>query len=76
MYNQTKGKGTWKFNNSLLHDKEYVSCIKKCIRETVNEYSLPCIDDIEEDYFLVNPHTFGELLKCKIKGNTIPYSSF
>ena len=28
-YNQTKGRGTWKFNNSLLHDKEYVSKVKK-----------------------------------------------
>ena len=35
-YNQTKGKGTWKFNNSLLHDKDYVIEIKKCINDTVN----------------------------------------
>ena len=29
LYSQKRGRGTWKFNNSLLHDKDYVSEIKK-----------------------------------------------
>ena len=53
-----------------------MSGIKKCIRETVKENSLPFIDDTEEDYFSVKPHTFWELFKCKITGNKITYSSF
>lgn len=73
-YNQSKGKGTWKFNNSLLHDKNYVTEIKKCIYETVNQYSIP---GVEEDLELsVNPHIFWEMLKCMIRGKTISYSSY
>ena len=28
-----KGKGLWKFNTSLLKDREYVEEIKKCINK-------------------------------------------
>ena len=71
--NQSKGKGTWKFNNSLLYDKEYVSIVKQCITETVNQYSLP---GSEENIDLsINPHLFWEMLKCMIRGKTIAYSS-
>ena len=34
------------------------------------------IDATKEDYFSVNLHTFWELLKCKIRGIAIAYSSF
>ena len=73
-YNQTKGRGTWKFNNSLLHDKDYVLAIKKCISDTINQYSLPVIegDDIS---FSINPHILWEIMKCEIRGKTISYSS-
>ena len=73
-YNQFKGKGTWKFNNSLLHDKEYVDEIKKCIKDTVNQYSLPGFE--EDTQLSINPHVFWELLKCMIRGKTISYSSY
>lgn len=71
-YNQTKGKGTWKFNNSLLHDKDYVIEIKKCINDTVNQSSLPGTEDLEMS---VDPHIFWEMLKCMIRGKTISYAS-
>ena len=72
--NQSKGKGTWKFNNSLLHDKEYVALVKKCINETINQYSSP---GSEEDVdLIINPHIFWEMLKCMIRGQTISYSSY
>lgn len=73
-YNQKRGKGTWKFNNSLLHDKEYVSQIKECIKETVNQYTTYNTDGTEE--ISVNPHIFWELLKCLIRGKTISYSAY
>ena len=73
-YNQIKGKGTWKFNNSLLHDMVYVTEIKNCIRETINQYSLPG-NDLETE-LSVNPHMFWELLKCMIRGKTISYASY
>lgn len=69
--NQTKGKGTWKFNNSLLH--EYVKEIKKCINDTVNQYSLLGTEDLEMS---VDPHIFWEMLKCMIKGKTISYANY
>ena len=73
-YNQTKGKGTWKFNNSLLQNKEYVTEIKECIKETINQYSRPIGDD--EPEYLLNPHLFWELLKCLIRNKTISFSSY
>ena len=73
-YNQSKGKGTWKFNNSLLSDKNYIQEIKNCIKETINQYSLPGTD--VEDEVSLNPHLFWEVLKCMIRGKTISYTSF
>ena len=29
--NQERGKGNWKFNNSLLRDPEYIQIVKDCI---------------------------------------------
>ena len=34
-----KGKGYWKFNNSLLTDKEFVNIIKKQISEVKSQYA-------------------------------------
>ncbi len=33
-----RGKGIWKFNNSLLHDKKYVNEIKNIINNCSNDY--------------------------------------
>ena len=38
---QERGKGYWKFNNSLLYDPEYVKKVKETINETVSSYRLP-----------------------------------
>ena len=37
---QEKGRGFWKFNNSLLSDLAYVKLVKDCINETVDEYKI------------------------------------
>lgn len=37
--NFTKGKGFWKFNNSLLKDREYVKKVKETIKEVKNKYA-------------------------------------
>ena len=71
---QKRGRGTWKFNNSLLYDKTYVEIVKKCISEMLNQYSLPGID--EEIKYTINPHLFWEVLKCMIRGKTISYSAY
>ena len=63
--NWSKGKGFWKFNNSLLSDINYVSKVKEVILNTKKEYSplvvrqdkIPEIDDesiqltIDDDIF-------------------------
>ena len=36
-----KGKGFWKFNNSLLTDKEYVTLIKEEINKVKLQYACP-----------------------------------
>ena len=33
-----RGKGLWKFNNSLLYDLEYSNIVKKKILEAVNSH--------------------------------------
>ena len=59
------GKGFWKFNNSLLTDKHYVDKINDVIENTQLEY------EYVEDKSLL-----WDLIKCKIRGETISYSSF
>ena len=42
--NQSRGAGTWKFNNSLLYDTEYVNKVKNCIKDVLNEYRVSNIE--------------------------------
>ncbi len=58
-----RGRGFWKLNCSHLEDKTYVDKIKTCIEKTIED----------------NPGTDAILLwdtiKCKIRGDTIQYST-
>jgi exonuclease III len=36
-----KGRGYWKFNNSLLGDKDYLDCINEVIRTVRKQYAVP-----------------------------------
>ena len=56
----TRGRGYWKFNNSLLSDHNYVNEINTFIEQYEGEYEDPQID--------------YEILKIKIKEMTIAYS--
>ena len=60
---QPRGKGTWKFNNSLLKDKKYVNMVKKIIQETQVETSF------------TNKCLLWEFIKCKVRSETMVYSS-
>ena len=33
-----RGKGTWKFNNRLLQDEEYIKIVKDCIDKVIGQY--------------------------------------
>jgi hypothetical protein len=45
--NQTRGRGTWKFNNSLVTDTEFVKKAKQKINEVITEYEYDANMDLE-----------------------------
>ena len=40
-----RSRGTWKFNNTLLSDHDYVSVVKNTIKEVVSQYRVNSEDD-------------------------------
>ena len=57
-----RGKGFWKFNNSLLTDIDYIQLVKNIITE------------IKVDQTIENKNTLWEFVKCKIRTETIIYA--
>ena len=73
----------WKFNNSLLKDKDYVDQIKELILELKEEYAVKvyALDNIknipnEDIQFQISDQLFFEMLLTKIRGKTISYASY
>ena len=63
---QQRGRGFWKFNNSLLYDSEYVSRVKKCIKETVEEYKFMETRIVQSQLgFQLTINSSLKLLNCK-----------
>ena len=66
------GLGTWKINNSLLKNKDYLSLVNKIIDEEKEKYCLPIfsINHIKETYndltFSIDDDTFLEMLFLRI----------
>jgi triosephosphate isomerase len=57
--NQTRGRGTWKFNNSLLRDEEFAKKVKDGIKQVIEEYECeifisPSIIQIHTINYLMN----------------------
>ena len=77
-----RGKGLWKFNNSLLKDVQYLNIINEKILETKRQYcNYPQnvkINDIPDSDLELNidDQLFFEMLLMEIRGKTISYSSF
>ena len=73
-----RGKGYWKFNNTLLKDNEYVTLIKNTIEDVKKTY-VNNGNDVnianDEIQFNINDQLFLETLLMMIRGNTIKYSS-
>ena len=73
-----RGKGYWKFNNTLLKDNEYVTLIKNTIEDVKKTY-VNNGNDVnianDEIQFNINDQLFLETLLIMIRGNTIKYSS-
>ena len=79
-----KGNSYWKFNNSLLKDKEYVTHIKTLINEVIQQYSCniqnsrESLENVQKEIikFNINDKLFFETLLIEIRGKTIWYSSY
>lgn len=73
-----RGRGYWKFNNSLLKDKNYIDLVKKTIEETKQTYiinELEIENNNENLTFSINDQLFLETLLMLIRGNTIKFSA-
>ena len=77
-----RGKGLWKFNNSLLRDMEYIKVVKECIQRVKEQYMLPIynleyiIENEQNLEFQISDQLFLETLLMEIRGKTISYSSY
>jgi len=76
------GKGSWKFNNSLLEEPEYIETIKDSIRQVkelycATPYNFSELDNIPHDQLdlMINDQLFFEVLLLEIRGVTIAFSS-
>ena len=78
----TKGRGLWKFNNSLLKDTQYLELVNSTIENTLKEYTVPVYNhenimniDKQNIVLTINDQLFLETLLMNIRGNSISYSS-
>ena len=58
-----RGKGTWKFNNNLLNDKNYVELVKNTIA------------GVTQDDAFSDKNMQWEYLKCQIRSDTMFYAA-
>ncbi|CAG2211429.1 unnamed protein product [Mytilus edulis] len=75
---QIRGKGTWKFNNSLLRETEFIEKVKGDIKTVIEEYeSDPSIDiETEDKQFNISYQLLWDMIKMKVRGSAISFSSF
>jgi hypothetical protein len=78
-----RGRGYWKFNNSLLKDIEYVNLVKSTIENVIKQYAVTPynLENIMTIHpsdlnFVINDQLFFDMLLLEIRGKTISYSSF
>lgn len=78
-----KGKGFWKFNTSLLLDKDYIELTKQVIKNVKKQYACLvyntenlCNVDTNMIQFTINDQTFLDILLAEIRGKSISYSTF
>ena len=77
-----RGKGLWKFNCSLLKDKEYLITVNNIIDREKLRYALPVynpdnITNLQDSSieFTIPDSDFLEVLLLQIRGETIRYAS-
>ena len=77
-----RGRGLWKFNNSLVRDKQYVVIVKETITKpkcqyAVHVYNLENISNISNKniQLTINDQLFLETLLMEIRGKIISYEN-
>lgn len=83
-FEQARGRGYWKFNNSLLKDKEYIKRVKDTISEVLSLHSKESSgssskndkDNDPNKKFIINDQLLLETILMMIRGETIKYSSY
>ena len=77
-----RGRGTWKFNCSLLKEREYLNLINGIITEEKLKYALPVynpdhlmIIEDNEIQFTIDDSYFLEILLLRARGETIKFAS-
>ncbi len=77
-----RGKGFWKFNNSLLKDSDFSARIKNKISEVKKQYAVPLynfenIDQISHSdvELTINDQLFLEVLLMEIRGEIIRFAA-
>ena len=83
--NFERGRGYWKFNNSLLKDPDYVAIVKKSIKNVLktyasNDFTEEIIDNASPEQLqdiptVINDQLLFDMLQLEIRGNTIKYAS-
>ena len=78
-----KGRGYWKFNNSLLKDIDYINLVNDTIERVIRQYAATPYnsDNIMNVHprdlnFVISDQLFFDMLLLEIRGKIISYSSF
>ena len=73
----TRGRGFFKLNTTLLKDQEYINIIKECIFENVQRYAKPNqnLDNYSIVEFEISDRLFLDTLKMEIRRESIKYSA-
>ena len=87
MNKNDRGKGYWKFNNSLLRDENYIKLVKQTIKDIKDTYKVRNNQQNEDNLHMKNDnqdeenaHTINdqlllEMIILGIRSETIKYSS-
>ena len=81
-FNQQRGPGLWKFNESLLKDEKYSKLIKSCIVDAVKRYAIPVYSNnftsessnYSDVQLTIDVGLFYETLLMLVRGETVRYS--
>ena len=69
-----KGKGFWKFNNSLLRDKSFVDRVKGTMEQTLSTYCMNMNEEPRSRSYSIDKALLFEMMLMDIRAMTISFS--